>query len=98
MEKTVAAALERCAILDRKRILFLEARELAARKVELSALRVSLGQMRRIDFMEDQLSLAEAEIRAVEGALALMEAERELERLLDLAPGDLADFALRTYG
>jgi outer membrane protein TolC len=98
IEKTVAAALERCAILDRKRVLFLEARELAARKVELSALRVSLGQMRRVDFMEDQLELAEAETGAVEAALAVLEAERELERLLDLAPGGLEDFTLRTSG
>jgi outer membrane protein TolC len=95
MERTIAAALEKCRILDRRRILYLEAASLAVRRTDLSVLRLSLGQTRRVDLMEDRLEQAEAEIRAVEAAVSLLEAERELEELLALRPGGLGTFAQR---
>ncbi|MDR1177422.1 MAG: TolC family protein [Spirochaetaceae bacterium] len=95
MERTISMALEKCRILDRRRTLSLEAASLAARRTELSVLRLSLGQTRRIDLMDDRLEQAEAEIRAVEAAVSLLEAERELEELLALKPGGLGIFARR---
>ncbi|MDR1210932.1 MAG: TolC family protein [Spirochaetaceae bacterium] len=95
MERTINMALEKCGILDRRRTLSLEAASLAARRTELSVLRLSLGQTRRIDLMDDRLEQAEAEIRAVEAAVSLLEAERELEELLALKPGGLGVFAGR---
>jgi outer membrane protein TolC len=93
MERTVTAAIEKCRILDQRRALSLEAALLAARRTELTGLRLSLGQTRRIDLMEDRLEEAEARIRAVEAAVSLLEAERELEELLALKPGGLGIFS-----
>jgi outer membrane protein TolC len=96
IERSVASALEKCRISERRRDLSLELNELAASRVELSLLKLSLGQIRRVDLMEDQLDLAEAEIHAVEAAASLLEAERELEELLNLPPGGLKDFSTRS--
>jgi hypothetical protein len=48
--------------------------------------------------MEARLEYAQKEIAAVEAAAALLEAERDLERLLDLRPGELAVFAAAETG
>jgi outer membrane protein TolC len=98
MERTITLALEKCRILDQRRILSLEAASLTARRTALTGLRLSLGQTRRVDLMEDRLEQAEAEVRAVEAAVSLLEAERELEELLALKPGGLAAFAQREEG
>jgi len=43
--------------------------------------------------MEKLIEQTQREIAAIEAATALLEAERELERFLDLKPGELASFA-----
>jgi outer membrane protein TolC len=95
--RTAAAAVEKCGLMDRKRELALGAAELAAERYQLSCLRQELGQLTRLDLMEERIEYAQREIAAVEAAVSLLEAERELERLLDLRPGELADFALREF-
>jgi outer membrane protein TolC len=86
-------AVEKCRLLERKRNLALESIELGAERLRLSELRLRLGQLTRLELMEAQLDYTQSEIAAVEAASALLEAERELERFLNLRPGELNHFA-----
>ena len=90
----VLAAAERgiktCSLLDRKRLLAMEALELEGERFRLAELRLSLGEMTRLDLMEVRLDYAKRETALVEAAAALLQAERQLERLLDLKPGELS--------
>ena len=93
LREVLAAAergLKKCAILDRRRALALEALELEGEKFRLVELKLSLGGITRIDLMEARLDYAKQESAAVEAAAAVLQAERELERLLDLSPGELS--------
>jgi len=96
LEKTgrsASLAAERIRLTDRQRILAREARDLAVRKFELAELRRQLGHATRLDLMELRIAAAEKDVALVKAAVALLSAERELERLLDLAPGELGFFA-----
>jgi outer membrane protein TolC len=86
-------AVEKCALADSKRILALDAIKSASERYRVEEVRLSLGQITRLDLMEARLEYAKKEIGAVEAAAALLEARRELERLLDLPPGELAELA-----
>ena len=86
-------AVEKCSLAEQKRILALEAVALAFERCRLEELRLSLGQITRLNLMEAFLEYTQKEITAVEAASSLLEAERELERFLDLKPGELAVFA-----
>ena len=92
--KEIHVAAERgvriCSLMDRRRILALEALDLEREKFRLTELRLSLGEITRIELMEARLSYAKREAAVVEAAAALLQAERELERLLDLGPGELS--------
>jgi outer membrane protein TolC len=85
--------VERCGLEEQKRQLAVEALDLASERYQLEEFRRGLGQITRLELMEARLKFAQKEIAAVEAAAALLEAERELERLLDLRPGELAEFA-----
>jgi outer membrane protein TolC len=91
-------ALERCLYADRRRGLAVEAIAMAERRYSLEEIRFGLGQITRLELMEAHIACTEREVAAVEAAIALMNAERELERLLDLRPGELAVFAAQTNG
>jgi outer membrane protein TolC len=86
-------AAEKCRLIDRRRILALESLELAAKQLHLAELRLNLGQITRLDLMETRQEYTERELSLVETAITLLEAERELERFLDLRPGELAVFS-----
>ena len=92
--KEIHLAAERgvrtCSLLDRRRILALEALELERKKFHLAELKLGLGEITRIDLMEARLNFAKREASVIEAAAALLHAERALERLLDLAPGELS--------
>ena len=92
--KEIHAAAERgvrtCALLNRRRLLALEALELEGKKFQLAELKLDLGGITRVELMEARLSYAKREAAVIEAAAALLQAERELERLLDLAPGELS--------
>ena len=92
--KEVLSAADRgiktCSLLDRKRLLAMEALELEGERFRLAELRLSLGEITRLDLMEIRLDYAKRETAVVEAAAALLEAERQLERLLDLKPGELS--------
>ena len=82
--------LRMCTVLDSRRLLALEALELEGKKLRLMELRLSLGEITRIELMEARMDYSRRKAAVVEAAAALFQAERELERLLDLGPGELA--------
>jgi hypothetical protein len=95
--KEVRSAAERgvktCSLLDKKRVLAMEALKLEGEKYYLAELRMTLGEITRIELMEARLDYAKREAELVDAAVAVLRAERELERLLDLGPGELAVLA-----
>lgn len=95
VDREVQRAVERYGLLDRKVGAALSSRELAQRRVKLGELSAEMGRATRIELMETRLECAKAEARLVEAAVALIEGERALERLMDAPPGTLAERAGR---
>jgi outer membrane protein TolC len=91
--RMAVTAVEKCALAEQKRILALEAAALGNERCRIEEIRLNLGQITRLQLMETLIEQTQREISAVEAATALLEAERELERFLDLKPGELASFA-----
>jgi len=91
--RIAANAVEKCALAEKKRILSLEAVKLGAERCRIEEIKLELGHITRLDLMEKLIEQTQKEISAVQAAIALLEAERELERFLDLRPGELAAFA-----
>jgi len=94
--RMAANAVEKCALAEQKRILSLKAATLAAERSRIEGIRLELGQITRLDLMETLIEQTQREITAVEAAAALLNAERELEKFLDLKPGELEAFAAST--
>ncbi|MCL2129364.1 MAG: TolC family protein [Treponema sp.] len=90
--RNVEMALEKCYLTERKRELAVDSLSLASERLKLSELRLQLGQITRIDLMDAEVKYAQREIEAVEIAIALLQAERELEAMMDLPPGGLENF------
>lgn len=90
--RNVEMALEKCYLIERKRELAVESLKLSADRLRLTELRLELGQITRIDLMDAQIEYAQKEVEAVEIAISLLEAERELETMMDLPPGGLTEF------
>jgi len=87
-------AVEKCALAEKKRLLAHEAAALGVERCLIEETRLSLGHITRLKLMETLIEQTQREIAVVEAATALLEAERELERFLDLQPGEL--FKLRS--
>ena len=92
--KELRSAAERgiktCELLDKKRLLAIEALKLEGERFRLSELKLSLGEITRIELMEIRLDYEKREASLAEAAASLLQAERQLERLLDLEPGKLS--------
>ena len=86
----VEKGIKTCALLDKKRLLTMEALELEGERFRLAELKLSLGEITRLDLVEIRLDYEKREAAVVEAAASLLQAERQLERILDLAPGELA--------
>jgi len=95
--RVAANAVEKCALAEQKRVLSLEAVKLGAEKCRIEEIRLELGHITRLELMEKLIEQTQKEISAVQAAITLLEAERELERFLDLKPGELAKFAVNSY-
>jgi len=95
--RVAANAVEKCALAEQKRVLSLEAVKLGAEKCRIEEIRLGLGHITRLDLMETLIEQTQKEISAVQAAITLLEAERELERFLDLKPGELAALAISIY-
>jgi outer membrane protein TolC len=90
-------SLEKCVMADRMRILAVEAIALAHERLKLEEVRLSLGRITRLNLMEAMIEYTKKEISAVNAAVSLLEAERELERMLDLKPGELQAYAISSH-
>ena len=86
-------ALEKCALAEQKRLLSLESASLGKEKCRIEEIRLGLGHITRLNLMEVLIEQTQREIAVVQAATALLEAEREIERFLDLQPGELEIFA-----
>jgi len=95
--RVAANAVEKCSIASQRRILALELLSLGAERCRVDEVRLSLGQITRLKLMESLIEQTQREIAAVEAATALLEAERELERLLGLKPGELEAFSKAAF-
>jgi outer membrane protein TolC len=91
--RSARRAVEKCSLAEQKRGIAVEAIGLAAERYRLEEIRLGLGQITRLDLMEAFITYTQKEVAAVEAAISMLEAERELERLLDFRPGELAVFA-----
>jgi len=91
-------AVEKCALVQQKLSLAVDAARLAAERCRIDEIRLELGQITRLKLMETFIELTQREIAVVEAAVSMLEAERELERFLDLKPGELAIFAASLGG
>jgi outer membrane protein TolC len=86
-------AVTQCALAEQKRVLALEAAALGSERCRIESIRLDLGYITRLDLMETLIEQTQKEITAIEAAASLLEAERELEKFLDLQPGEFAVFA-----
>ena len=91
--RMAADAVEKCALIEQKRLLAFESYALGLERFRIEEIRLSLGHITRLKLMEVLIEQTQREIAVVQAATALLEAERELERFLDLEPGGLASFA-----
>jgi outer membrane protein TolC len=91
--RVAANAVEKCALAEQKRILSLEAVRLGAERCRVEEIRLELGHITRLELMETLIEQTQREISVVQAAISLLEAERELEKFLDLRPGELTRFA-----
>jgi Outer membrane protein len=92
--RTAATAVDKCAFTEQKKLLAIEASTIGAERCRIEEIRLNLGQITRLTLMETYIEQTQKEIAAVEATTALLEAERELERFLDLEPGKLKEFAV----
>jgi outer membrane protein TolC len=91
--RVAANAVEKCVLAEQKRVLALEAVRLGTERCRIEELRLELGHITRLQLMETLIEQTQREISVVQAAVSLLEAERELEKFLDLRPGELALFA-----
>jgi outer membrane protein TolC len=95
--RLAATAVEKCALAEQKRLLSIEAAALGSERCRIEEIRLGLGLITRLKLMEIYIEQTQREIAIVQAATVLLEAERELERLLDLKPGELASFAANIF-
>ena len=89
--------IEKCALAEQRRLLAIEAAALGTERCRIEEVRLNLGHITRLNLMETLIEQTQREITVIEAATALLEAERELERFLDLKPGELEAFASEAF-
>ena len=82
-------AVEKCVLAEQKRLFALEAAFLGKERCRVEEIRLELGHITRLKLMETIIEQTQREISAVQAAISLLEAERELEKFLDLQSGEL---------
>jgi len=97
MGRMAAIAIEKCAFAEQKRKLSMEAAALGKERYRIEEIRLGLGQITRLKLMEIFIEQTQREIAVIQTAIALLEAERELELFLNLDPGELSKLALLFY-
>ena len=92
LERQAVLEVENLHLNEERRMLAVESLKLGAEKYRLSEVLLSLGRITRVELMEQRLEFEKKEMLAAEAAAALLEAERSIERILDIAPGSLNSF------
>lgn len=92
LEQQARRLVKSCVAADQKRRIALGKFALSQKQLELAKLKHSLGQMTSLEMMKARIGLSQEEIGLVEAAVGVLEAERNLEKLLDLGPGGLAAY------
>lgn len=87
-----------CLTAEDRRLLALKQAELAQKKLGLLEIKHSLGQATTLEVMKARIDCSSQETAVVEAAVSLLQAERELEKHLDLAPGELGNFIQNVQG
>jgi len=89
-------AIEKCILTGQKRLLIHEAYKLGQERCRIEEIRLELGQITRLKLMETYIEQTQREISLIQAVTDLLSAERELERFLDLKPGELGLFVQRS--
>lgn len=85
--------LEKCKYSEEKRIIALQTVDLSAERLRLSKLRFELGEITALDLFNIQIEVTQTELAALENAVQARAAERQLEKILNLQPGELSNFS-----
>lgn len=85
--------LERCRYSDEKRIIALQALSLSEDLLALSKIRFDLGEITGLDLLEIHVEFTRKELEVLQCAIEVRSAERQLEKILNLPPGGLNNFA-----
>ena len=92
LKSQAALEVNNLSLSEQRRELAVESLKLAAEKYRLCEVLLSLGRITRIELMEERLEYEKKEMQAAETAVALLEAERSIERLVDILPGRMASY------
>ena len=68
---------------------------LAIKRIAVLKKKLDLGELKRIDFLKERISLSEKGINYINDVFSLLMAERDIEKLAGLKPGMLKRYALR---
>ncbi|AEJ19209.1 TolC family protein [Gracilinema caldarium] len=97
-EQQVTRLLKACGMAEDRRLLTQKQSELFWKKLALTEVKHSLGQATTLEVMKARIDYSSQEIAVVEAAVSLLQAERELEKFLDLAPGELGPYIKQLQG
>lgn len=95
--RMAANTVEKCAFAEKRRLLAIEAAAIGRERCRIEEVRLNLGLITRLTLMETLIEQTQREISVIEAATVLLEAERELERFLDLKPGELKALASQVF-
>ncbi|GMO28900.1 MAG: hypothetical protein Ta2F_04290 [Termitinemataceae bacterium] len=95
--RTAETIIEKCKFAEQKRKLAVDSQNLALEKLELTKLKHKLGLLTGIDLIDAQVQYTQKELEVVQAALSVLSVEREVEKLMDLQPGELKDYAASEY-
>ena len=92
LERDAVLLVNNLRLSEQRRCVALETLKLGEEKYRLSEVLLSLGRITRVELMEERLEYEKKEAAAVEAAIAVLEAERAIEKFTDLPPGSLGQF------
>jgi outer membrane protein TolC len=96
--RSAALVLEKCKYSDEKRIIALQTVSLASERFKLEKLRFDLGEITGLELIEIQNELTQKEVNVITSTIEVRNLERELEKILNLQPGELTHFAENNKG
>ena len=85
----IGQAVDSYASLRRKVVLKRESLALGTRRITILKKRLDIGEIKRLDYLKEQIQLSEDRIDYLNDVFSLLMAERNIEKLVGLAPGML---------